>query len=85
MALSPCRRNKRARTELALCETPAFESTDLDMVKCRHEVGSDLSRLSLVTALGEFCSPGLENVFQRAAIRGRATIPEKLHGERWGR
>src|SRR5580704_13215707 len=62
-----------------------FECADLDMVKGGHEVGSDLSRLFLGDSVGGILLPGLEDVLQCAAILGRATIPEQLHDEHWGR
>jgi hypothetical protein len=44
----------------------------LDVVKCGHEVGSDLSRLLLGDSVGEILLPGFEDVLQGAAILGGA-------------
>jgi hypothetical protein len=44
----------------------------LDVVKCGHEVGSDLSRLFLGDSVGEILLPGFEDVLQGAAILGGA-------------
>jgi len=49
-----------------------FESTDLDMVKCCHEVGSDLSRLLFGDGVGGILFPGFEDVLQCPTVLGRA-------------
>jgi hypothetical protein len=58
---------------------------DLYVIECGHEVGNDLSRFLFRYGIERILLTRLENVFERAAILGRASIPIKLHGERWGR
>jgi hypothetical protein len=71
--------------EPGLSEIPAFQCSDLDVIKSRHEIGGDLSRFLFCRGVGRILFTALKDVFQRAAILGRASVSEQFNGERWGR
>jgi hypothetical protein len=48
--------------------------------KSGHKVGSDFSHFLFAYGLRDILLIGLENVFKRAAISARASIPEQLDG-----
>jgi hypothetical protein len=50
----------------------------LDTIKSRHEICGDLCHFFFGHGLREILFIALENVFQRAAVLGRASIPEQL-------
>src|ERR1700675_2887662 len=55
------------------------------MVKCRHEVGSDFSRLLFGDCVGGILLPGFKDVLKCAAVLGRATVPKQFDGHGWNR
>jgi hypothetical protein len=62
----------------------SLRCADLYVVKCRHKVGGDLCHFLFGYALWDILLIAFENVFQRAAVLGRASVSEQLNGERWG-
>ena len=50
-----------------------LQCADLYVVKGRHKIGSDLCHFLFGYGIGGILITGLENVFQRAAVLGRAS------------
>jgi hypothetical protein len=63
----------------------SLQRTNLDVVKGRHEVCGDLGHFLLSYGIGRIVFTSLENVFERTAVFGRASVAEELKGECWGR
>jgi hypothetical protein len=51
-----------------------FESADLYVIKSRQKVGCDLSRFLFGYGIGRILVATLKDVFQRAAVLGRASV-----------
>jgi hypothetical protein len=71
--------------EPALSETP--ESPVLGPVcdKSGHEIGGDFSSFLFRYGVGRILFTTLKDVFQCAAISGRASTPKQFDGQGWNR
>src|ERR1700722_17291664 len=56
----------------------SLQRADLYVVKSRHKIGSDLSRFLFGYGVGRILFTGLKDVFERAAVLGRASIPKQF-------
>jgi hypothetical protein len=61
----------------------SLQRADLYMVKGRHEIRCDLSRFFFRHGVGRILFTGLKNVFQRAAVFGRASVSKQFEGHGW--
>jgi hypothetical protein len=53
-----------------------FERADLGVIKGRHKIGSDLSRLLFGNSIGRILFTSLKDEFQRAAVLGGTSVSE---------
>ncbi len=63
----------------------SFQCAYRFMIKGRHEIGSDLGGFLLGYCIGRVLIASLKDIFERAAVLGRASIPEQFDCKGWGR
>jgi hypothetical protein len=52
-----------------------LQGSDLHVIESRHEIRGDLSRFLFRYGIGRILFASIKDVFQRAAVLGRASIP----------
>jgi hypothetical protein len=59
----------------------SLQCPGLEAVKCRHEVCGDFGHFLFGRSLRDILLIGLENVFKRPAVHGRAPVSKQLNRE----